>query len=188
MPGELIAFGNNGLVAFGTAENELLVHARTIEEMLHANSHDGQAWTMPFDARNPDATDKIFGYIQNGDGELNIHLRHFAFQTTVAGFIEIIRVTGTAAGGSAVTLTNENHNNALDTPEGTFEAGADITGLTDGGKHEFLYLETGKVNRFTVNHDIVLGKNGAVALNWVPSTGILTGKVVFYTHVPGGEE
>lgn len=188
MPGELIAFGNNGLVAFGTRENELLTHARTIEEMLHANSHDGQAWAMPFDARNPDATDKIFGYIQNGDSELNIHVRHFAFRTTVAGDLEILRVTGTASGGTAVTLTNENHNNALDTPEGIFEAGADITNLTDGGKHDFMVLETGKTNRYTVKHDIVLGKNGAIGLNWVPSTGILTGTVIFYTHVKAEDE
>ena len=53
----------NGLIAGGTKERELPTHARTFEEMLHANSHDGQVWTMPFDARDPDATDKIFGYI-----------------------------------------------------------------------------------------------------------------------------
>lgn len=188
MPGELISFGNNGLVMFGTKEHEALVHARTIEEMLHANDHDGQAWTMPFDARDPDATDKIFGYIQNGSQELNLHVRHLAFETTVAGFLEIIRVTGTAAGGTGVTLTNDNHAHALETPEGLFEAGANITGLTDGGKHDFMYLKTGETNRLTIPHDIILPKNGAIGLNWVPATGVLTGTVKFYTHVKPEDE
>lgn len=188
MPGELIAFGNNGLVAFGTSENELRTHARTIEEMLHANSHDGTVWTMPFDALDPDATDKIFGYIKNESKELNIHCRHFSFLSTVTGWLEIIRVTGTAAGGTKVDLTNDNHSHALETPEGIFESGVDITGLTDGGKHRFIRLIADTQREITIPHDILLGNNGAIGLNWTESTGVLTGTVGFYTHTKAADE
>lgn len=138
MPGQLIAFGNNGLVAFGTRENELLTHSRTIEEFPHANAHDGKVWAMPFDAVNPNGADKIFGYIKNTSGDLNLHARVFRFRTDVAGILEIIRVTGTAASGTEVALTNGNSAHALETPSGIFESGTDITGLTDGGKVRFL--------------------------------------------------
>lgn len=179
--------GANGKLIKASKDGELFTHARTSEEMLYVNQHEGRAWTMPFDALDPTADDDIFGYIQNGDNDLNIHVRHFAFQTTVAGMLEVIGVTGTAVSGVGVTLTAENENFKSDTPAGIFESAVAITGLTDIGKHDFMYLETGKTNRLTVAHDIILGKNGAVALNWVPSTGVLTGTVKFYTHAPREE-
>ena len=180
--------GANGQIIKATKEGELWVHSRNSEEMLYANQHDGQAWVMGWDAFDPDATDKIFGYIKNGSNDVDIHVRHFAFETTVAGFLEIIRVTGTATSGTPVVLVAENENFSANTPDGIFEDGTDIGGLTDGGKHDWMYLETGKMNRLTVHHDIILGKNGAIALNWVPSTGILTGTVKFYTHAPREEQ
>lgn len=183
---EFIVGANNKLIK-ATSEGELWVHSRNSEEMLYANQHFGNAWTMPFDAFDPDATDKKFCYIQNGSNAVDIHVRHFDFITTVAGILEIIRVTGVATSGTGVTLVSENENFSTDTPDGIFEDGADIGGLTDVGKHAFMQLETGKNNRLTIFHDIILGKNGAIALNWVPSTGVLTGTVKFYTHTPREE-
>ncbi len=183
---EFILGANNKLIK-ATADGELWVHARQSEEMLYANQHFGQAWTMPFDAFDPGATDKKFAYIQNGSNIVDIHIRHLDFYTTVAGFLEVIRVTGVATSGTGVVLVSENENFSTNTPDGIFEDGADIGGLTDGGKHAFMYLETGKVNHFDIAHDIILGKNGAIALNWVPSTGVLTGTVKFFTHAPREE-
>ena len=185
MPEYLI--GPNGKLVKVTALGELFVHGTVDEEMHHQNEHEGEVFVLPFDAIDPDATDKIFGYIQNTDSDKDIHIRHFRFNSTVAGYLEIIRVTGTAAGGSDVVLTNENHNFSAQTPEGKFQSGTDITGLTDGGKHEFLYLPALTTVSLTVPHDIILGKNGAIALNWVPSTGILTGTVKFFTSKPSEE-
>ncbi len=179
--------GANGQIIKASKEGELFVHSRTSEEMLYANQHSGEAWTMPFDAFDPDATDKKFCYIQNGSNVVDLHIRHIDFYTTVAGFLEVMMVTGTATSGTPVVLVSENENFSTDTPDGIFEDGADIGGLTDVGKHAFMYLETGKVNHFDIAHDIILGKNGAIALNWVPSTGILTGTVKFYTHTPREE-
>lgn len=57
-----------------------------------------------------------------------------------------------------------------------------------GGKYDFFELETGKTNILIFEEDIILGNNGALALNWVPSTGILSGAIRFYTHVKGDDE
>ena len=179
--------GANGQLIKASRGGELFVHARTSEEMLYANQHTGEAWTMPFDVFDPDATDKKFCYIQNGSNVVDIHIRHIDFYTTVAGFLEVIRVTGTATAGTAVVLVTENENFTGNTPDGIFEDGADIGGLTDVGKHHFMYLETGEVNHLNIPRDSILGKNGAIALNWVPSTGILTGTVKFYAHTPREE-
>ncbi len=179
--------GPNGKVIRVSSDGEEFVSARSEEQMLYTNQHEGKTWTMPFDALDPTDTDDIFGYIQNGETGFNLHVRHFRFNSTVAGYLEILRVTGTAVSGSGVTLVNENENFSADTPAGIFESGVNITGLVDGGKHEFIYLPALVTQNITIAHDIILGKNGAIALNWTSATGILTGTVKFFLHKPTEE-
>ena len=69
------------------------------------------------------------------------------------------------------------------TPEGVYQTGADITGLTYGGKFAFQQLPVADTNYdIFIPHDVILDKNGAIALNWVPATGILSGTVWFFLH------
>ncbi len=182
MPEYLI--GPNGKIVKVSVDGELFTHSRTNEAMGYINQHDGKVWSMPFDAVDPTDADDYFGYIKNDSKDEDLHLRHFNFHSTVAGFLEIQRVTGTSVNGTSVTLVEENSRFAEETPEGTFESGVNITGLTDGGVHEFIYLEANKWMAHTIAHDIILGRNGSVGLLWTVSTGILTGVVKFYSHSP----
>ena len=152
------------------------------ETDMEERNEGGFVWSMPFDAIDPTGADDIFLYLQNTSNQ-NLHIRRMHVSSTVVGFIEVIRVTGTPAGGSGVTLVNFNNKFSSETPDGTFESGADITGLTDGGKYRFQQLTVANTTyELTFHHDIILNKNGAVALNWVPATGILTGCVYFFLH------
>ncbi len=154
-----------------------------VESDMENRNEKGFAWSLPFDAVNPTAGDDIFAYLQNTDPSLSIHVRRIRVSSTVVGMLEVIRATGTAAGGSGVTLVNFNQAFAAKTPTGIFETGADITGLTDGGKYAFQQIVAIDTNYdIHIPHDIILGKNDAVALNWVPATGVLTGTIWFFVH------
>lgn len=182
MPTTLV--GPNGVEVKVTAEGELFTHARSQETMGFINQNEGRVWSMPFDAFDPDATDKKWLYIKNESEVVDIHLRHFILRSTVAGTMEVLRVTGTAVAGSAVTLVNHNDNFPTRVPKGIFETGADITGLADGGKYRPIYLVADVERIVNVQHDIILGPGSAMALNWPESTGVFTGAVEFYTHSP----
>lgn len=157
--------------------------AATIETDMERRNEKGFAWSMPFDAVDPTGANDIFAYLQNTDPTLPLHVRRIRVSSTVAGMLEVLRVTGTAVGGSAATLVNFNEAFSASTPTGTFETGVDITGLTDGGKYAFQELDTvNKTYDIIIPHDVILNKNGAIALNWVPATGILSGTIWFFTH------
>ncbi len=181
---QLIGAKGNRIVEVDSITGRLLVQAVTETDMEDRNE-EGFVWGIPFDAIDPTGADDKFLYIQNTEPSLNMHIRRGHASSTVAGRLEVQRVTGTAAGGSDVTLVNFNHGFATKTPTGIFQTGVDITGLTDGGVHRFQQLDTvDKTYEFTFHHDIILNKNGAVALHWVPGTGILTGMLYFFLHRP----
>lgn len=180
----VVLLGPNGKEVKVSNEGELFTHSRTIETMGFINQHEGHVWTLPFDAFDPDATDKKWLYIKNESEVVDIHMRHFILRSTVAGTMEVLRVTGTAAAGSGVTLVNHNDNFPTRVPKGIFETGADITGLTDGGKYRTIYLVADVERIINVQHDIILGPGSAMALNWPEATGVFTGGIEFFTHSP----
>lgn len=156
-----------------------------IESDMEEQNENGFAWSIPFDAIDPTDADDKFLYIQNTEPDKLLHIRRIRVSSTVAGMLEIIRVMGTAVGGSDVTLVNFNEGFSSNTPTGIFQTGSDITGITDEGKYAFQSLDTvDKSYDIFIPHDIILDKNGAVALNWVPASGILTGTIWFFLHPP----
>lgn len=182
MPTTLV--GPNGREVKVSVDGELFTHSRAQETMGFINQEEGHAWTMPFDALDPTDTDDYFGYIKNESELVNLHVRHFNFSSTVAGILEIQRVTGTPVNGSTVVLVNENDNFPTRVPKGTFESGVNITGLTDAGVHDFMTLVADVESKLTVLHDIILGPGSGLALLWTPNTGILTGTIKLYAHSP----
>ncbi len=163
------------------SEGRFVTSAVTETDMEHRNE-SGFTWSMPFDAIDPTGADDVFLYIQNLEPSLSMHIRRIRVSSTVAGMVEVIRVTGTAVGGSDVTLVNFNAGFSAKTPTGTFQTAVDITGLTDGGKYSFQRLAADTTHEIALHHDIILDKNGAIALNWVPASGVLSGTVYFFLH------
>ena len=157
---------------------------QTVAESDMENRNEiGFAWCLPFDAIDPTGADDIFVYLQNTESTLNMHIRRIHVSSTVAGLLEVITVSGTPVGGSDVTLVNFNRSFPNKTPTGVFQTGVDITTLTDHGKYAFQQLDVvDKTYEIKFLHDIILGKNDAIALNWVPATGILSGVIYFFLH------
>ena len=89
MPTTLV--GPNGQTVKVSNEGELFTHSRTIETMAHINQHEGKVWTLPFDALNPDATDKN----SNATHEHQLALDPIG-EPTAAGFTNDARQTNDA--------------------------------------------------------------------------------------------
>jgi hypothetical protein len=178
---QLIGAKGNRIVEV-TDEGRLHTNA-VIETDMEKLNETGFAWCLPFDAIDPTGADDIFVYLQNTEPSMDLHIRRIRVSSTVAGMLEVLRVTGTATGGDTATLLNFNDGFSSKTPTGIFETGVDITALADGGKYAFQQLPVADTTYdIHIPHDIILNKNGAMALNWVPATGILSGTVWFFLH------
>lgn len=179
---QMMGAEGNRIVEVDSDDGSVFTRAVTESDMENRNEL-GFAWSFPFDAVDPTGADDIFLYIQNTESLLNLHVRRIRISSTVAGMLEVIRVTGTAVGGSDATLVSFNEQFAANTPAGVFQTAVDITGLTVGGKYTFQQLAVADTTYDIIfPHDVILNKNGALALNWVPATGILSGTVFFFLH------
>ena len=133
---------------------------------------------FPFDAVDPTGADDYFVYIlYSGTGEL--HITDVRLTSTVAGFMEPQVVTGTAAGGTAVGLVNRNLGSSK-VPDGTYEFGVDITGLTDAGHLHHMWLQANVEGHLGLNGHYIIQPGQAMALLWTAATGILSGTVSMY--------
>lgn len=166
----------------GKLESDTVFHS--ITEMRTVD--DGLTWTFPFDAIDPDGADDYFVYIRNDDDNDLLAITRINAFTTVAGTLEIQRVTGTPSGGTDVTLVPRNLGSTK-LPGGTFQTGTNITGLTDNGVLEFWELEAiiTPPSRPLDNDPIIIPPNFAVAFLWTESTGILTGNITLSIRAVG---
>lgn len=185
MPGIQLIGAKGGRIVEVDEDGHLSTSTVSLTDMEHHNEEDGTAWSMPFDVIDPTSADDYFVYLQNTSDNLALHVRRIHISSTVVGFVEVQRVTGGVGNGTDVTLVNFNQGFSSKTPTGTFQTSVAFTGLVDGGKYAFQQLAVADTTYvITFHHDIILDKNGAIALNWVPSTGILTGTVYFFTKDP----
>ena len=138
-----------------------------------------KAWSLPFDAVDPTAADDLFVYLKN-NGDKDVILEQVDAISTVAGILELFRVTGTAVGVTDGTPVNKT-NHAGDKPDVTYGYGVDITGLTDAGKYAFIELVAVTARDYKIPHGGVrIRKTEAVALSWTQATGVLSGVLHVY--------
>ncbi|MEE9586068.1 MAG: hypothetical protein V3W09_04125 [Nitrososphaerales archaeon] len=156
---------------------ELSIRGVSRSEAAELIITDGLVWTIPFDVVDPTAEDDYFLYISN-TGSTNLAITRIQVSSTVAGTLELQKVTGTSVGGSAVTLVNRKLGSANVPSSATIESAVDITGLTDAGVLEFIELvaDTGRNINLT-DDPVIISPNTAAALLWTVATGILTGNV-----------
>jgi hypothetical protein len=155
---------------------QLLTHAMIVSRTAWTTLYEGLVWTIPFDAIDPTGADDYFLYIlNNGPDPLAVSKLHVT--STVAGTLELQTVTGTAVGGTAITVVNR-HRGITKTPDATIQSGVDITGLTDAGVLEFVELGANAQASLVLRDEpIILEQSQAVAFLWTEATGVLTGNV-----------
>lgn len=168
----------DGFSAKVDKDKRLHTFSVTSAEEHHENEDNEKAWTVSFDAINPTCSDDYFLNLNNTSTAVRAVSR-IEVSSTVAGILEVQRVTGTSCGGAAEEVNSWTFGGA-DPSCFTAESGVNITCLTDAGVLRFITLEAnvGRVVEFP--QTLRLKQNEQMALLWTVSTGILTGNIDFY--------
>jgi hypothetical protein len=158
-------------------EQRALVYSTTEPVDAHINRLFGKVWSIPFEGLNPANANSNVIYIKNtGDKTLHISDVRLMADTAVTQ-IRIAFVTGTAAGGTAVTPISRTGGSPA-TVTGTVETGVDITGLTNSGTIFFMQLDTvNKEYHLSTSSRIRLPKGQAMAISVETATANITGVV-----------
>ena len=159
------------------SEGRATVLAVTQPEDLHINQENGKIWSIPFDGLNPAGAGDFVVYIKNtGNKTLKISDIRVTADTT-ATQLEVHHVSGTVAGGSAITPVTRNLGSANE-PSGIIESGTDLTGLTSQGILFFIQCVTvGKEEHLHTTSNLLLTKGTAIALLVETATANLTGVI-----------
>lgn len=165
-------------------DSEFRLHTRAVTEAMdyHATLSHQKYWSLPFTDVDPTTSDDHFFYIKN-TGTALLSIPDIRISTTVAGYVEVNWVTGTA-GGSTSTLTPVNrYLGSPNVPAATILYSVDITGLTIAGEIFRIDLDTtGKLVKMHTTGNILIPQGQAVALTWSETTGVLSGSVSLNGH------
>ena len=158
------------------SDNQLDVHATTINFLEHLNEDRGKVWTASFDGLAPSGATKFFYISNTGTGLLGIAGVRFA--STVAGVFRFLKVTGTPAGGTTVVPMPC----SLGSPvlaHATILSGTSITGLTDAGLLVPLYLQANVSLDLDLPSRWYLPPNTALAIQ-APGAAVVNGDMLIF--------
>ncbi|MEE9540673.1 MAG: hypothetical protein V3V85_04170 [Candidatus Thorarchaeota archaeon] len=112
------------------SDGQMLVNSES-QPHDRALADQGLAWSLDIDV-TPTADGDYFFYLKN-TGTTELHLTDVRLSSiSAAERYQVVKVTGTPSGGSAITPVNRNVGSSK-VPTATIESGVDITGLTSSG-------------------------------------------------------
>lgn len=169
-----------GYKAAVNSENEIEVRAQVTGRAEWVCHNKEQAYAMYFSqAQANSGGNECLGYIKNTSDD-DLVIDEISLYTTAADHIYISKVTGTAAGGSAITPVNLNIGSGKTAPCTTMQHTA-ITGLTDAGRLVHIYLAANGMVVREMETSILIRKNSAIAL-YVTTQQVNTVKANFWFH------
>ena len=158
MPDSIRDGKGSGVLAGVNAEHYLLTTAVSVSKEHHTNFTHQDAYNMLFDV-TPTGAGDVFLYVKNTGDEpivcegFNVHCASDEELSIYLGAI------GTPAGGSDVVPANLTAGSAVKA-RGTFQTGADITGLSNGVKVADYGIEGSVESKFrNFDADIVIPQN-----------------------------
>ena len=163
------------------SDNRLSVNAITQTTEHHANHIGGKAYALNFDAVPSNAGD-CFLYMKNTD-EDDMTIEGMNLWLATSEYIDVkIGDEGTPAGGGAITPVNLNSSSGK-TADGTFQDGADITGLSGGAlAYRIYHANSAGSTAYNFEQDIILKKNGVLTAYCQTGTTALAGFVDLNYH------
>jgi hypothetical protein len=135
--------------------NRLTVHS--VSDDRYAALNTGKAWSFDFDAVDPAGADDYFVYIKNTSATETFLFTDLRVSSTVAGAVEVHKVTGTPTyvGETAMPQTSRNLASDNSAPM-TANYDANITGLTSAGRIFHIKLEADKREKLSTSAGIVV--------------------------------
>lgn len=146
-----------------TNNNRLQVESSSFELIHFANHIVGQAYSLTFTV-TPTGAGDCFCYIKNTSIK-NLNINSFVVASASDEVVQIkLRDIGTPAGGTPAVPVNRN-TNSNNTAVGTFETGADITGLSGGSIVDQYFVKGAtKSEKYIWASTIIIGQNGTVSI------------------------
>ena len=143
-------------------ENLLEVVSVGVDYVRHINVTHNKVWTISLDAVAPSGA-TWFAYFYNGGSKIYVFTR-IATASTVAGVFRIAKVTGTAAGGTAIVPSPLNLTSAALMDICTIQSGASITGLTEANLIIPAYIPANQPVNIESAPGIVLPPGAGIAI------------------------
>ena len=171
-----------------TRRNAARVFSVGVSQSFHAMYRDNSTWTIS-STQTPTAALDYFLYIQNTSTLRDLLITGVRIDAATAESVAVQRVTGSPASGTAIVPLNRSLGSAT-TPQGVFEEGVDITGLTAAGTFERILIPAGSqgaadmednpiiLRRGTGAAVALLATTGAIALNFLVDMAYQTIDVV----------
>jgi len=144
------------------------------DKRSYYNSRDkGQTYSMAFDFQDAAAGEFAAYWKNTSTNGLDLVIDAVGFNCVEAARVKLWFVTGTAAGGTALTPVNLNKNSGNDATATAMEGGSastGITGLTTDGLIDFAYCGALGHEQFRLNDRVRLGQNDAIAVEYEEGT------------------
>lgn len=142
MPGIQIEGARTGRVLDITLRNMARALGVNLSPQHWTTQQDALAWTLE-NTQTPAGPADYFFYLRNSDSRRDLIITRIQCDAVSAETIEVQFVTGTPAGGTAAGAPLSRNAGIGNTFSGVVEGGADITGLTDSGTFEKLFVPAG---------------------------------------------
>lgn len=142
--------------------------------LLELAAKRGKAWILSIDAIDPTGADDHFVHMRN-TGARSLAIVAMELMSTVAGFVEPFRASGTASNTPTAVTPRSLAGPGGAAPVGTFETGVDLV-MTIGDLLGFFYLAANTPRPLEVYY--VIPPATGIAFNWSVATGVLSGHVI----------
>lgn len=170
-----------GKTAAVTSNNQLQTFSISLSIEHHINHAHGEAYNVLFEV-TPGDSNYCFFYMKNGH-EFDMVVEGMWIHNTASEYIDVkLLDLGTPSGGTDVTPANLNGGSSK-TATGTFQQGANITGLSGGvTNHRLWHLGSAGHSNHNFDQDIIIPKNGVLTLYAGTGTTSISGFLVFNYH------
>lgn len=162
------------------SSGHLLTDAVTSQEDRYINIEHEKVWSLPFRGIDPVGANDIFFYLKNTD-TVDYMITDFRGSTTVAGYVDIIAVSGTPTFTAGADITPVNRNiGANPAPNIIAKTDTDTTGLTDDGVIFSMDVSASNVdqlNHLRTSAGVIIQPGQAMAMRWSAATGIMSGVI-----------
>ena len=167
-----------GFAAAVNSLNRLAVSARAAPRDFFISRDTGQVYTITSEDASTAANEETI-YLQNTSTLNNLFIDAVIIAADAATRFRLKFVTGTAAGGSALTATNLNKTSS-NAAAVIARGDGSITGLTDDGDIALITVPVGNTISANLEGAILLGQNDAIA---VESEGIADVAITIEFHL-----
>ena len=163
-------------------ESRLLTESVSSSVEHNINHKHGTAFNLLFTATPTNSTNP-FLYVKN-TSELDICVEGFTLHFVASEWIDVKLgdITGTPAGGAAITPANLNSGAGV-VADGTFQNGNAITATSGGTTVERIYHESSAGSTsYNFAQDIILKPNGVLTMYAETGAAALAGVLIFNYH------